>query len=238
MPPSAVERPTPPGPEAAGDIAGAGVGTGDIAGADVEPGAPEPPGKTDGRQLRRQRNREAVVDALLDLFHDGNLRPSTEEIAVRSGLSPRSLFRYFDDVDDLTRTAISRIEGRAVALVPIAAVPADDPMVKAVALVDQRFRLFDAVGNVAAVSRLRSPFQPILATRLRENRLFLRRQIEILFAPELDGMEPALAEQALAMLDVACSFEAYTLLLKDQELPAEQARVAMVRALGALLGAS
>jgi AcrR family transcriptional regulator len=228
MPPSAIERPTPPGSEAAGEIAAA----------DAEPGDLEPSTRTDGRQLRRQRNRETVVDALLGLFHDGNLRPSTEEIASRSGLSPRSLFRYFDDVDDLTRTAISRIEGRAVTLVPIAAVPADDPMIKAVALVDQRFRLFDAVGNVAAVSRLRSPFQPILATRLKENRLFLRRQIEILFAPELDGMDPTRAAQALAMVDVACSFESYNLLLKDQELPGPEAKATMARAVGALVRAS
>src|ERR1035438_5413311 len=69
---------------------------------------------TDGRQLRRRRNRETVVDALLDLYRDGNLRPSTEEIAARSGLSPRSLFRYFDDVDDLTRTAIRHQEHRVL----------------------------------------------------------------------------------------------------------------------------
>ena len=43
---------------------------------------------TDGRQLRRERNREAVVEALLDLYRDGNLQPSSEEIAARSGLSP------------------------------------------------------------------------------------------------------------------------------------------------------
>ena len=47
----------------------------------------------DGRRLRRERNRDAVIEALLDLFGEGNLQPSTDEIAVRSGVSARSLFR-------------------------------------------------------------------------------------------------------------------------------------------------
>lgn len=138
---------------------------------------------TDGRLLRRERNREAVVEALLDLYREGNLRPSTEEIAARSGLSPRSLFRYFDDVDDLTRTAVRHQHERAQHLVPVGAGP-DEPLARRVdTLVAQRFRLFATVGNAAAVARLRAPFQPVLDLEVRRNRAFLRGQIAELFAP-------------------------------------------------------
>ena len=44
----------------------------------------------DGRHLRRQRNRDAVVAALLELYGEGNLDPTTDEVAQRSGLSARS----------------------------------------------------------------------------------------------------------------------------------------------------
>ncbi len=192
----------------------------------------------DGRQLRRQRNREAVVDALLDLYDDGNLRPSTEEIAARSGLSPRSVFRYFDDVDDLTRSAISRMERRALSLLHIEVDPAAELGSKVRALVDQRFRLFDAVSSAATVSRLRSPFQPILADRLRENRALLRGQIEALFAPELAARTYRGAADTLAAADVMCSFEAHQLLLGDQGLSTANARAAMASALTALLGSN
>src|SRR3954469_16657881 len=64
--------------------------------------------QVDGRRLRREQNREAVVDALVALFEEGSYTPSTNEIAERAGISPRSLFRYFDDADDLTRAAIER----------------------------------------------------------------------------------------------------------------------------------
>ncbi len=203
----------------------------------VEAEGPNPTSATrpDGRQLRRRRNREAVVDALLDLYSDGNLRPSTEEIAARSGLSPRSLFRYFNDVDDLTRTAISRIEARAVELLPIDADPTDDTAPKVKALVDQRFGLFDAVGSAAAVSRLRSPFQPILAERLQENRALLRGQLEVLFARELDRLDEAGARQALANADILTSFESHQLLLKDHGLSSTQAKASMAAGLTAVL---
>jgi AcrR family transcriptional regulator len=194
------------------------------------------PVKTDGRQLRRQRNRESVVDALLELYRGGNLRPSTEEIAARSGLSPRSLFRYFDDADDLTRTAILRIERQAADLFPIDVEPSAELDTRARALVDQRFTLFDTVGSAAAVSRLRSPFQPILADRLKRNRSLLRSQIESLFAPELTLMERREAGVAVAAADVLTSFESHQLLLRDQQLSAELAKETMSSALVALLG--
>ena len=51
------------------------------------------PDTVDGRRVRRDRNRDAVVDALLTLYGEGNLEPGSAEIAERAGLSPRSLFR-------------------------------------------------------------------------------------------------------------------------------------------------
>ncbi len=200
------------------------------------PAAPAPPVTTDGRQLRRERNREAVVEALLDLYSEGNLQPSAEEIATRSGLSPRSLFRYFDDVDDLVRAAIDRQKERAIPLLPIDATPEAPLEVKVAALVDQRFRLFGAVGNAATVSRLRSPFQPLLATDLAQNRAFLRSQMEVLFAPELAAMGREAAIRALAAADVLASFESRALLCNDRGFDAARAKSVMTEAIGSILG--
>ena len=192
---------------------------------------------TDGRQLRRRRNREAVVEALLDLYREGNLRPGTEEIAARSGLSPRSLFRYFDDVDDLIRTAMRSQEDRVLPLLLIGAAP-DDPLeTKVEALVEQRFTLYDAVGNAATVSRLRSPFHPVLAAELSRNRRYLRSQLGDLFAPEFAAKPGDSAADALAAADVLSSFESIQLLVQDQSLPVTRARSVMAGSLTAVLGA-
>jgi len=194
-----------------------------------------PPRETDGRRLRRALNREAVVDALLDLYGEGNLRPSTDEIAERAGISPRSLFRYFEDADDLAGEAVSRQLGRAMPLLPLAVGP-DAPFdARVEALVDQRLRLFSSVGQAAHVSRLRAPFQPRLAESLREGRRFLRGQVRTLFATELTSRTDDEAEAALASVDVLASFESYQLLTGDQGLTEDEVRSVLVVTLTALL---
>ena len=212
--------------------------------ADPSPAGPVDPAEgrveeapvTDGRLLRRQRNRDAVVESLLDLYAEGNLRPSTEEIATRSGLSPRSLFRYFDDVEDLTRTAMNRQLERALPLLPIDAAPEAALTVKVRALVDQRFRLFDLFGPAATISRLRSPFQPVLANQLTLHRKYLRSQVRKLFAPELAAMGEPVGFEMLAAADIMASFESYQLLVDHRALEHVQAQSVMRRALEAILG--
>ena len=191
----------------------------------------------DGRQLRRARNRDAVVEALLDLYGEGNLRPSADEIAARSGLSPRSLFRYFDDVDDLIRAAVTRQQARVIPLVPIEATPADPLPVRITALVAQRFRIFDAVGNAAAVVRLRAPFEPVLDSALARHRQFLRTQIATLFAVELAAMGTS-AESVLAAADVVTSYESRHLLVNDQRLDPSGAMSVIADTLAALFSAT
>jgi len=203
---------------------------------DAEDGPVSDSATTDGRLLRRQRNRDTVVEALLDLYAEGKLSPSTEEIAARSGLSPRSLFRYFDDVGDLTRTAMIRQTDRILPMVEIHSEPEAGRTAKIAAVVDQRFRLFDQFANVATVSRLRAPFQPVLAEMLTRNRTFLRTQLERLFAPELAAMDEDHRGSALSAMDILTSFESYDLLTGFGRLTSERAQVVMTDSLTAILG--
>ena len=63
---------------------------------------------TDGRARRRERNREAVVAALLELYREGRLQPSADEVAERAGVSVRSVFRYLDDTEAMVRAGSTR----------------------------------------------------------------------------------------------------------------------------------
>ena len=62
----------------------------------------------DGRRARRHRSRDLAVDALLDLLGEGVLRPTAQQVAERSGVSLRSIFRIFDDVESLNAAAAAR----------------------------------------------------------------------------------------------------------------------------------
>ena len=176
----------------------------------------------DGRHRRRDRNRDAVVDALLALYTEGRLDPSSAEIAERAGLSPRSLFRYFDDVDDLCQAAINEQQRRVMPTAMVDASP-DDPFAHRVeVIITQRLAVFHAMGTVGAVSRLRAPFQSIVADELAGARALLRAQLNRLFRPELAAMTKSRATGVLAVADVVCSFEAYHLMRDDQGLTDDQ----------------
>ena len=193
---------------------------------------------TDGRRLRRDRNRDAVVDALLQLYSEGNLNPSAEEIAHRSGVSARSLFRYFDDVDDLCQAAISQQQANVRPLLAIAALPEAPLAERIAALVHQRGELFEAIESVATVSRLRAPFQLVVATELTQGRAFLRQQLAVLFAAELGALPVSVASLRLAAADVATSFEAWRLLRDDQRLSRARAAAAIADNVTLLLTSS
>ena len=189
--------------------------------------------ETDGRHARRERNRLAVVDAMLALYATGNLEPSSDQIAQRAGLSPRSLFRYFDDLDDLVRVAVARHYERLLPLVDLDTTTA--PLADRVArLVDQRLRLFEAIASVGTVARLRAPFQPLIAAELATARRYWREQIRKLFAAELRQLGSP-AAHVVASIDVLTSFESVQLMRDDQQLSAPAIAAALVHSITALL---
>jgi AcrR family transcriptional regulator len=186
----------------------------------------------DGRRLRRDKNREAVIDALLDLFRDGVYQPSSAQIAAKAGLSPRSLFRYFDDVQDLHQAAAARQVLLVRGLIRLGASPQDPTIDKIRAVVRARTRLFEQVAPAARALRMAVQRRDELASELARNRGYLRGQVSDLFAPELAG--PASA--VLPALQVLCSFESYDLLRHDQQLSRAGAEAALTAAMSALLG--
>ena len=189
------------------------------------------PDAVDGRRLRRTHNRAAVVDALVELFEQGVYQPSTGEIAERAGISPRSLFRYFDDVDDLHRAAIACQLDRARPLLELDVSPVAPTDAKIARVVDARVRLFETIEPAARAARVVAHRRPIVAATLDESREYLRNQLRQLFAPELDGTCAAL----LPAVDALCSFETYELLRVHQGLSRPKTIAALVAALTRLL---
>src|SRR6476646_9706359 len=106
----------------------------------------------DRRRLRTERGRELVVTALLQFFDEGESQPGAARIAERAGVSERSVFRYFDDLDALAAEAVARQIGRTREV--FAPPSADGDLDRRIrALAEQRVTMHDRMSVVSAAGR-------------------------------------------------------------------------------------
>lgn len=193
----------------------------------VEPGV-------DGRRARRDRNRDKVVDALLELYDEGNLRPAVAEVADRSGVSHRSVFRYFEDLEELYRIAIQKNLARLEPLIGLQTLGVGTLEERIEAIVQQRLALHRRQKATSRVARMLAYEQPVLEQVLANSAKKFRRQVERHFEQELDAMDAAKRVQTLAAADIICAFDAYDMMSRVRELDDETVAAVMRNALAAL----
>jgi AcrR family transcriptional regulator len=161
----------------------------------------------DGRTARRERNRELVLDAVLALFAEGHLTPAPVQVAERSGVSLRSVFRYYEDTGALLRAAM----GRQLELVrPLREIPDlgtgpfEDRVERYVAA---QLRLYRAIAPTARAGLVRAATNDAIAERFAAARRERHEQIAAMFDPELQAMSPAARRTTLAVIDTMFQFE-------------------------------
>ncbi len=64
----------------------------------------------DGRRIRSERTRQRILNSLLALIGEGQLRPRPEEIADRAETTSRTVFRHFTDLETLYEEARQAID--------------------------------------------------------------------------------------------------------------------------------
>lgn len=181
--------------------------------------------EVDGRNRRRLNSFERAVDALLDLIESGTPAPTAEEIAERSGISVRTVFRLTEDIESLHAAAVTRQMERTAHLYVM--LPSSGPLVARVrALVKNRSAVFEGIARVRRVGVRLMEASPQIAEGLRRHHRMLRAQVELVFSMELATIPRARREVALNALDVACSWETWDQLrrIKGLSVP-ESARV-------------
>lgn len=182
----------------------------------------------DGRLSRAARTRTAVVDALLTLNARGELRPTARDIAAEAGVSLRSVYVHFDDLEALFVES-SRRHGELLA----AALP---PLVdegtfaeRLDAFLARRVVIHEFAPGVRRAALLQEPFSPVLQQVLANGRQAMRAEVGCAFAPELAavaGDEVPL----LRAIDVASNAMTWEHLRSYQGLPVDQA-TSQVRAM-------
>lgn len=184
----------------------------------------------DGRVLRGERNRRAVVDAMLALIEEGDPRPTAKRVAERAGVALRSVFHHFDDVESvLAAAARLQAERHWHVVQPVASELARRERIAQV--VAQRSTLFERITPARRAALLAEHDSPVLRAWLEEGSATLRRQLAATFAPELarEGRD------LLAALEVSASWTAWESLRRRQGLSVNAARRVLTRLLTTLL---
>lgn len=198
--------------------------------------APAEPGGAagDGRTARRQRNRELVLDAALELFGEGMLEPGAAEVAERSGVSLRSVYRYFDDTDALIRAAVARSIEKVRPLFELDDLGQGPLSERVERIVAGRVRLYEEVAPMVRATLQRAPTNTILRETHERNLAALRRQVEAMFAPELDALANDQGVEVAATLDLLLSFQSVEHLRRILGFSAAATRRTLTRAVTAV----
>jgi AcrR family transcriptional regulator len=179
---------------------------------------------TDGRLMRSERSREAIVQAMLELVGEGILQPTAQQVALRADVGVRTVFRHFSDMETLFATMNERLREQASPLFVDA--PQTGPCEARVeALLARRLEIFALLGpylRSSAIQRWRSAF----LQREHERMVRIYRRDLLRWLPELEGGEPAVADA----LELLLSFEAWDRLRTDQGLATARAARALRRA--------
>jgi len=157
----------------------------------------------DGRRRRSQNNKDKIINALFSLCDKGNLVPTAQEIADESGISLRTVFRHFNDMETVF-VAMNKVLYQRVAPLFESFDTSGNLDKRLEKLVNRRADLYEEMGpylqtTIAQKWRyqvLEKNYNRVLKDLREERRKFL---------PEMDTADDALQ----IGLDLALSFESW-----------------------------
>lgn len=190
---------------------------------------------SDGRAARRQRNIEAVLDVVIEMFAEEALFPTMEQVAKRSGLSLRSLYRYFADPSALLEATISRHYATTRRLAHLTAI-GQGPLDKRIEdLVAMRLRLHEAIGPVYRATMANAAHHPRVRDRLALGRNEMRQQFLTHFAPEIDLLKNPERDALASAGDLLTQLESIDFLRRHHQLSVAETHTTVALSLRSLL---
>jgi TetR/AcrR family transcriptional regulator, regulator of autoinduction and epiphytic fitness len=176
----------------------------------------------DGRASRAARTRLAVVDALLRLNNRGQLRPTARDIATEAGVSLRSLYVHFDDLEALFVAASQRYTEKLSAALapPVGEGPLADRLDS---FVERRAFIHEFGAGSRRAARLQEPFSPALQQAIRAGGKALRADVRYCFGPEIAAAGEEGGRGLVAALDVVTGSQVWDAMRVHQDLSAAEA---------------
>lgn len=138
----------------------------------------------DGRTARSVRTRKAIVAACIELVEEGDLEPTAPRVAERAGVSVRSVFQHFDDLEGLFAAVGDRVLENLLGLV-MHVDPTIDFERRVPIVVRQRTALLEALSPIRRAVAVNAWDSQEVSNRLAMGHAYLRLEVESAFAREL-----------------------------------------------------
>lgn len=186
-------------------------------------GRPHPASpKVDGRRARSEDSRRKIVAATIDLVAEGQPSPTAEAVATRANVSLRTVFRHFEEMDNLYQEIAAAVFERVRPYVE-APLPRGDWPTLLEGILQRRAEFFEqirAFKTAIDVHRHRSPAVLVQHQRIADiSRELLERTVP----------EPIRKDHtAMEMLTLLLSIESWQRLIEQQGLAPADA-IAMLR---------
>lgn len=176
-----------------------------------------PPAAVDGRRLRSERSRQAIINAGLALQEEGILVPTAQQISDRAGVGIRSFFRHFEDMETLFQAVDDSIRDSYEAL--FLGGDRDGALeLRIENAVDQHADAYESVSNIVLGTRAQLWRYEFLRKTYARNQRGLRKDLEN-WLPELESLPRAEREA----VDAIASFEIWNRLRETQGLSKKSA---------------
>jgi TetR/AcrR family transcriptional regulator of autoinduction and epiphytic fitness len=166
------------------------------------------PTSPDGRVLRARHTRAAIIDAHRALLENGELSPTTMRIAEAAGISPRTLFLHFNDLENLfaatADSVLVDVMARTQVTDPLLDLPA-----RLNSFLTNRLDLYEFLAPFVLALRVREHNSPELRGRRRTLMEASRLELASAFAHELHALPVAEYDDAVLGLETCLSWPAW-----------------------------
>lgn len=162
----------------------------------------------DGRTARAMRTRDAIVAACIALVDAGDLKPTAPRIADKAGVSVRSVFQHFDDLE----TLFAMVADEVISDLSTRFVPTDATLPLPARIdhfVGLRCSSMEAVSPIRRSAALYAPFSPEIKKRFEGTRDLLRQEIRRVFADQFEAAPMADREQLVDVLEVILTWHTW-----------------------------
>jgi AcrR family transcriptional regulator len=162
---------------------------------------------SDGRHARRERNRERVVDAYMELLREGVPDPSAAQLADRADVTPRTVYRYMNDDTTLKSEVGERIVAGFQFPEPAEGWNSTSLGDRIDAYLEFGLEVYDRTAPIMRVARANYATGPVVEHAVHEVRKIVREQLATLFAPELGHLDCADRQAEVMAIQVLMIFD-------------------------------